>query len=434
MNVVLCGIIAILETALGCGMLVSCYPERRFANRFARVAEWITFLLICGLYTWNATLCFVSNLAVIAIGLMCGLQVYCFHHCSFSVSLAWMELYFIIMSLLRTPYVIGKGMIQDYNLYHANYGQKPWSGFLYELLLMTFVVMFYFIIWKKHSSYIQKILKKYKILFFFFAVAAWELMSTALFMGADKFPEDTFLFLALGGIGLFLAMACLIIYWMYKNEKSEKKMLLFQQAVLAEKQTEQKKMYEEHERRMHDMKHVLLFLQHSIEDGAYDKALQKLETYQEGMQNKKVWTGNANVDFVLSSKWLRMERDQVDFQLETDFFEIPLDELDFSIILGTLLDNAIEAVQQCETENRKITLVIRAINQMFGMTLWNTSSRKPEMKKGKFQTTKEDKYLHGWGMESVKELVEKYDGEICFRYDEQFFEVKIIFMGGGNKK
>lgn len=116
-----------------------------------------------------------------------------------------------------------------------------------------------------------------------------------------------------------------------------------------------------------------------------------------------------------------------------DFFEIPIDELDFSVILGTLLDNAIEAARQCEEGKRKIKWLIRMVNQMFGMTLWNTSSKELQIKGGKFQTTKKDKTLHGWGLERVIELAEKLDDEIEFYYDARPFEIK-IFLGKDLKK
>ena len=33
---------------------------------------------------------------------------------------------------------------------------------------------------------------------------------------------------------------------------------------------------------------------------------------------------------------------------------------------------------------------------------------------------------HGWGIESVKHIVEKYNGSVDFSYDESFFDVVII--------
>lgn len=433
MNVVLCGIVVILEVALGCGMFICCYPKRRFENTFARVMEWISFLFVCVMYTWNDTYGFISNSAVIAVGVMCCLHVFCFYRCKFTVAFIWAQFYFIMMSLLRTPYVVGRGMVLGCDLIHANCAGKPWSGFLYELVLLTIVAVFCYWFWRKHNVSIRKVLEKNRIIFLCLAVAAWELMSYVLTSGEERFSENEFYFLLWGSGGLFLAIICVATYWMYQNEKREKRMLLLQQASLAAKQAEQKGVYEEHERRMHDTKHVLLFLQQCIENKECDRALQKLKDYQEGMQGKRVWTGNDYVDFVINSKYLKMEEGRIKFQLEIDFFEIPIDELDFSIILSTLLDNAIEAAMQCEQERREIRLLIRMKYRIFGMTIWNTSSREPLMKKGKFLTTKKDAHIHGWGLENVKGFVEKYNGEISFHYDVQSFEVKVIFMEGGNE-
>ena len=48
------------------------------------------------------------------------------------------------------------------------------------------------------------------------------------------------------------------------------------------------------------------------------------------------------------------------------------------------------------------------------------------MKGEKFLTDKKEVKGHGWGIESVIYTVKKYNGEIEFRYDDDFFEVIII--------
>lgn len=430
MNIVLCGIVVVLEMALGCGMFIRCYPERRFKNTFARIAEWVSFFIICGLYTVNDTLAFISNVMVVIVGILGCLHVFCFYRCKLHASFIWMQFYFIMMSLLRTPYVVARGMILECDLVHANCVEKPWSGFLYEMLLLTVVAIFYGCFWRRHDSLVRKVLEKYRLMFLCLAVVAWELMSYGLVSGEERFSKSAFYFLLWGSVGLFLAIGCMAVYWMYQSEKHEKEAILLQQASLVAKQSEQKEVYEEHERRMHDAKHVMLFLQRCIENEECDRALEKLKEYQEELQGKKVWTKNEYVDFILNSKYLKMEEERIKFQLEIDFFEIPIDELDFSIILGTLLDNAIEAAAQCEEGRREIRLLIRMKYNVFGMTLWNTSSREPLVEKGKFLTTKKDKCGHGWGLESVKGFVEKHHGEMEFQHDARSFEVKIIFKGG----
>ena len=94
-------------------------------------------------------------------------------------------------------------------------------------------------------------------------------------------------------------------------------------------------------------------------------------------------------------------------------------------MLENLFDNAIESALKCEKE-RKIFLNIENVNSVLILKLWNTSCKVPYVKKDRFITDKDDSNVHGWGVESVKSIVNKYNGSIEFKYDETFFEVDII--------
>ena len=71
-------------------------------------------------------------------------------------------------------------------------------------------------------------------------------------------------------------------------------------------------------------------------------------------------------------------------------------------------------------------LNIENVNSVLILKLWNTSCKVPYVKKDRFITDKDDSNVHGWGVESVKSIVNKYNGSIEFKYDETFFEVVII--------
>ena len=61
-----------------------------------------------------------------------------------------------------------------------------------------------------------------------------------------------------------------------------------------------------------------------------------------------------------------------------------------------------------------------------GLRRFANAYKLPIMKGEKFLTDKKDVKGHGWGIESVKYTVKKYNGEIEFKYDDDFFEVIII--------
>ena len=62
--------------------------------------------------------------------------------------------------------------------------------------------------------------------------------------------------------------------------------------------------------------------------------------------------------------------------------------------------------------------------QRFQKSPW--SETQPVEKNNKFVTHKKNADRHGLGVESVRRIMEKYQGEISFEYKSGFFEVSII--------
>lgn len=70
---------------------------------------------------------------------------------------------------------------------------------------------------------------------------------------------------------------------------------------------------------------------------------------------------------------------------------------------------------------------MRNVNQQFVLKLKNSCSKKPLREKKRFITDKIERETHGIGLESVKSIVEQYEGGgINFAYDDTKFEVTII--------
>ena len=123
-----------------------------------------------------------------------------------------------------------------------------------------------------------------------------------------------------------------------------------------------------------------------------------------------------------------MDKYAIEFSLNAQIEYLPMEDADFVVMLGNILDNAIEAAQICEIGKREVNLSVRNVNEMFILQLTNTSTQLPKMRKGQFITTKNEADKHRWGLESVRHIVEKYKGNIDFKYDEKMFQVN-IFIG-----
>lgn len=104
--------------------------------------------------------------------------------------------------------------------------------------------------------------------------------------------------------------------------------------------------------------------------------------------------------------------------VNTHLSNLQLDSVDITTILGNLLDNAIEACV-IYGENSQIQVKVLLGNTLF-FAIRNTC--KPVKIIGEYiPTTKPNAQLHGFGLENVKTLLRKYNGEYAMEYDEGWF-------------
>ena len=142
---------------------------------------------------------------------------------------------------------------------------------------------------------------------------------------------------------------------------------------------------------------------------------------------RQYWTGIPVVDNIITIEKRKIDKYRIQFQLEADVSNIFMNDTDFIVLLENLLNNAIEASIKCNG-TPQIKLSIKNINEMLILKIWNNSSKFPKIKGKKFYTDKTDADGHGWGIESAKSAVKKYDGTIKFRYNKDFFEVIVMIV------
>lgn len=189
--------------------------------------------------------------------------------------------------------------------------------------------------------------------------------------------------------------------------------------------------YREIARLNHDVKHERRFLEKCLEENRVEEA--RLYLAEKGKQTPasgRIWTGMSIVDFVINKEMGEMERKGIHFSMESGFERLPVAEGDFVVLLGNVLENAVEAAGKCEREERWIKADIRMKNDIFLFSMSNSSEELPKIREEEFLTTKDDKAIHGWGLKNVERIVKKYDGTIEFHYTDRIFKVTVIFWKG----
>ena len=100
-----------------------------------------------------------------------------------------------------------------------------------------------------------------------------------------------------------------------------------------------------------------------------------------------------------------------------------MEPLDISTIFGNAIDNAIEASEKLPEDRRLITVKAAKIRDMLMITAENNMQEDQRIPEG---TTKEDRFLHGFGIPNIRKAAEKYDGQCSVSADGGVFRLKVL--------
>ena len=139
-------------------------------------------------------------------------------------------------------------------------------------------------------------------------------------------------------------------------------------------------------------------------------------------------TGNESLDVILTEKSLFCEKHHIRMTCMADGKCLRfMEEVDLYSLFGNILDNAIESVQRIEeTEKRVINLDVRANEMFLRIQEDNYFGGELEFENGLPLTTKHDRDHHGFGMKSIRMIVDKYGGEMQIEARDGVFSLNIL--------
>jgi sensor histidine kinase regulating citrate/malate metabolism len=175
----------------------------------------------------------------------------------------------------------------------------------------------------------------------------------------------------------------------------------------------------------HDLKYQLRRLEEEPEGrhpAIFEEIRQTFDIY-----NSLVKTENDVLDSIIMNIYPICAKQRVKFTYIVDGASLRcLSASDVASLFGNLLDNALECVIGEEEGKRIISLNVRREKDMLLIHIHNHCSVSPVFKDGLPVTTKGDDHYHGFGMRSVRYLVEKYRGDMRAIWDADVFSVDIL--------
>lgn len=140
-------------------------------------------------------------------------------------------------------------------------------------------------------------------------------------------------------------------------------------------------------------------------------------------------TGNDALDLVLTEKSLLCDEYNIKLSSMIDGIALNfMNTTDVYALFGNLLDNAMESVlKEPDEEKRIISIQMARKNQGYHIHIDNYCREEIVFEDGLPVTTKKDKAYHGFGVRSIKYIVDKYKGDMLMSAGEQRFQVDILF-------
>lgn len=177
----------------------------------------------------------------------------------------------------------------------------------------------------------------------------------------------------------------------------------------------------------HDLKNKLSPLYGLAQNKEWEELLKQLSELTSlcNVDNEIVRSGNIVIDSIINYKLNQVKNGSVSIYTDVLIPEkLSLSMFDIAVIVGNLLDNAIEAV--LKVEKRWIDIKLKYIKGMLIIEINNSYNGKLIQKAKSFVSVKKDKDNCGMGIRSVRSVVDKYDGVIQFSYDDSIFGVKTL--------
>lgn len=149
-----------------------------------------------------------------------------------------------------------------------------------------------------------------------------------------------------------------------------------------------------------------------------------IDVYKKG--EDFICTGYPAIDSLINFKLQAAKNNGIKVSVTASIpSNLKITSFDSTVIIGNLLDNAVRAASSV-SENGFISVVMRYSKGMLLIKISNSYIGAMKRENGYLITTKSDKANHGYGLKSVREVVEKYNGSLEIETGENTFTITAV--------
>ena len=176
----------------------------------------------------------------------------------------------------------------------------------------------------------------------------------------------------------------------------------------------------------HDFHHHLQALKGQLEAGEVERALAYIEQLDNQLMNVDTLlkTGNVSLDAIFSAKISQAKAENIAVTVKANVPDtLTISDLELSIIIGNLLDNAIEACRTV-TGERFIRIFISMKGTMLYFSMLNAAGAKKKKTGSLFATHKDG--VHGFGLRRAEAILEEHGGWVKYNSEDGAFTSEFL--------
>ena len=177
----------------------------------------------------------------------------------------------------------------------------------------------------------------------------------------------------------------------------------------------------------HDYHNHLQTLKAKLDMGQGEGARAYLDRLEEDLDGIRALaeTGNVSVDAILNAKLSLVLKKEIELNFKAQVPQaLTVSDIDLCVILGNLIDNAVESCERVEEDRRFLRLYIGVLKKQLYLSITNATAETVRKIDAAYISAKRGN--HGHGLKRIDRVVEKYGGYVNRQNEPGVFATEIL--------
>ncbi len=209
--------------------------------------------------------------------------------------------------------------------------------------------------------------------------------------------------------------------------RSDRHIAAYQNKLLAQQIAEVENLYLTMRGWRHDYHNHLQTLKARMDMGQIAEARTYLDSLEEDLDGIRALaeTGNASLDAILNAKLSLVLKKEIELNFKAEVPKsLTVSDIDLCVILGNLIDNAVESCEKVTEGSRFLRLYIGVFRKQLYLSVTNATTETVRKIDAAYISTKRGN--HGHGLKRIDRVVEKYGGYVNRQNEPGVFATEIL--------